>query len=97
ANTRNRKQMTMGDLEHILKERIYVSQNGVTDVFWQQFCQAEIMKTTVLQIATGEMPGDKKSVFRLEQHGFLVKGKEGVYRMRVPIFEEWVKRFGELV
>jgi hypothetical protein len=96
ANTQHRKKMTMKDLEEILEKHIYSPQNGVTEVFWGQFCQAETMKTTVQQIINGETPTDKKSLFRLQEHGFIVKEKDH-YKMRVPIFENWVKEFGEVV
>jgi hypothetical protein len=30
------------------------------------------------------------------EHGFVISENEGL-KMRVPIFEEWVKRFGDVV
>jgi predicted transcriptional regulator len=54
------------------------------------------MKTTVRQIINGETPTDKKSLFSLTEHGFVIKEKDQ-YKMRVPIFEQWVIRFGEVV
>lgn len=38
ANGDNRADMTMQDLEKVLKTKILVEQNGVTDIFWTQFC-----------------------------------------------------------
>jgi hypothetical protein len=54
------------------------------------------MKTTVRQIIAGETPPDKKSLFQLTEHGFVIQEKDH-YKMRVHIFEEWIKRFGEEV
>ncbi|UCH93488.1 MAG: ATP-binding protein [Candidatus Aminicenantes bacterium] len=96
ANTQHRKKMTTKDLEEILEKHIYRPQNGVTEVFWGQFCQAEAMKTTVRQIIDGKTAIDKKSLFKLSEHGFVVKEKDH-YKMRVPIFEKWVKEFGEVI
>jgi hypothetical protein len=96
ANTRNRKTMTVQDLEEILEKNIYRPQNGVCEIFWNQFCQEEARKATVNQIINGETPTDKKSLFALHEHGFILKENER-FEMRVPIFEEWVKRFGDVV
>ena len=96
ANTRHRKQMTAQDLDQVLASHIYRPQNGVVEVFWGQFCAEETMKTTVRQIIDGEQPPDKKSLFKLEEHGFIQPAGEN-YQMRVPIFAEWVKRFGDVV
>ncbi|MCP5107464.1 MAG: ATP-binding protein [bacterium] len=96
ANTQHRKTMTMTDLETILAKHIYRPQNGVVEVFWGQFCAGETRKTTVRQIIGGQSPTDKKALFALHEHGFIVKEADG-YKMRVPIFKEWVKRFGDVV
>jgi AAA+ ATPase superfamily predicted ATPase len=96
ANTNNRKKMTRADLEEILGNHIFVSQNGVTDVFWKQFCRQEAMKAAVRQIISGEEPTDKKSVFKLREHGFIVKENDH-YRMRVPIFDMWLKQYGDYI
>ena len=51
------------------------------------------------RMAPGEsfiFPTDKKSLFKLQEHGFILKEKDH-YQMRVPIFENWVKEFGEVV
>ncbi len=94
ANTNNRKRMTGSDLEEILRDYIFIPQNGVTDVFWQQFCKEDKTRTTVRQVIDGKEPIDKKSLFPLLEHGFVVK-QDGRFKMRVPIFETWVNRFGD--
>ena len=96
ANMQHRKTMTMKDLEQTLEKHIYQSQNGVSEVFWGQFCEKEAMKTTVRQIIEGQAPSDKQSLFALKEHGFIIK-EEDRYKMRVPIFEEWVRQFGDVV
>jgi hypothetical protein len=66
-------------------------------LFWQEFCKDEIMKTTARLVAEGGSPADKKSLFRLEQHGYIIKDPNGTYRMRVPIFAQWVRQFAEVI
>ncbi len=94
ANRDNRRLMTMEDLNSILENYIYTPKNEVTNVFWQQFCATGTMKATVRQIVDGETPGDFRAAFTLSQHGFTTKEK-GRFKMHVPIFQEWIKRFGE--
>ncbi|MCP4150882.1 MAG: ATP-binding protein, partial [bacterium] len=96
ANRSHRKQMTMEDLQGVLDTHIYVPDNGVTEVFWGQFCASGTMKATVKQIIAGETPGDFRAAFTLSQHGYVSKHIDG-NKMRVPIFEEWVKKFGDVV
>ncbi len=96
ANTEHRKTMSMNDLETILKKHIYRQQNGVTEVFWGQFCREETKKTTVCQVIGGETPTDKKSLFTLREHGFIIK-EGNRFRMRVPIFENWIKQFKDVM
>lgn len=96
ANRGNLRWVTMEDLEKVLKEHIYVMENGVTEVFWLQFCLMPEMRTTVRQIIAGQPPTDLRAAFTLAQHGFTVKDVRGL-RMRVPIFEEWIKEFGNVV
>jgi hypothetical protein len=86
----------MEDLDEILEKHIYRPKNGVTEVFWGQFCDEETLKTMVRQVIAGETPTDKKSLFKLTEHGFVIQEKDH-YKMRVPIFEEWIKQFGEVV
>ena len=53
------------------------------------------MRTVVKAIAQGHaVDGDSRDVKRLEEYGFVVKDGNGGYRMRVPLFERWVRGFG---
>lgn len=96
ANTQNRKQMTAQDLDQVLASHIYQPQNFLTQLFWGQFCAGETMKTTVRQIINRKQPTDEKSLFKLVEHGFVLRDGDS-YKMRVPIFEEWLKRFNEVI
>lgn len=96
ANTQNRRMITLNDLGEILNRYILIPQNGVNEIFWQQFCKEEKMKTTVRQIIDGREPVEKKSLFILLEHGFVVKHGQS-FQMRVPIFEMWINRFGDYI
>jgi hypothetical protein len=54
------------------------------------------MKNTVNQVIAGKTPTHKKSLFKLTEHGFVIKENDR-YQMRVPIFAEWIKRFAEVI
>ncbi len=95
ANARRSWKVGMDALEEVLLKEILVPKNGVTDVFWHRFCEAEGVKTAVRRIVDGEGTADPRAAFKLMQHGYLVKGTEG-YFLRIPIFEEWVRRFGRV-
>jgi hypothetical protein len=62
-------------------------------VFWQQFCAHAACKATVRQIVQQQAPSDKKQLNRLREHGFVVQNPAGQWRLRVPLFEQWLKRF----
>ena len=95
ANRDGRRHLTHTDVDAALRSMIYIQDNGVTDIFWSQNCELPIDKAIVCAIVEGQPlpPKSRQRLRRLLDYGFIVKEGEG-YRMRVPIFEEWVKRFG---
>jgi DNA polymerase III delta prime subunit len=94
ANRNSRRQLTMDDLETVLKNHIYVSDNNIMESFWKDFCRMGTMKATVRQIIAGEPLRDLRAGFTLSQHGYTIKKIDGLH-MRVPIFQEWIELFGE--
>ena len=96
ANTSHRSQMTAADLNQVLESHVYRPQNGVTDVFWRQFCENPALKQAVREIIAGTVPTDKKALFSLREHGFILPEKE-FYRLRVPIFHTWIEQFGDFI
>lgn len=96
ANTALRRHMTPADLDHVLETHVYRPQNGVTDVFWRQFCEKPALKQAVREVLAGTAPTDKKALFALREHGFILPEKD-LYRIRVPIFQTWVEKFGEAI
>ncbi len=96
ANTTRRKHMTIDDLDQVLNSHIYRPQNGVTDVFWRQFCELPTLKQAVRDVMNGSIPADKKALFALKEHGFIVQEKDH-YKMRVPVFHKWVEMFGDVI
>ncbi|MCB9285072.1 MAG: ATP-binding protein [Lewinellaceae bacterium] len=92
ANHGDRRHVDQADLDAVLKAHILIEDNGVFSVFWNQFCAAMTMKETVRAILRGQMPTDKVSLQKLLRHEFVVEGNGG-YRLRAPLFEQWVRRF----
>ncbi|MCP4219859.1 MAG: hypothetical protein GY765_34825, partial [bacterium] len=95
ANNGNRRQLGPADLESVLENHIYVPDNPTMDAFWNQFCKSPSVKATVRQIIAGETPGDFRAGFTLSQYGYTIKGGNGM-KIRVPIFENWIEKFGKL-
>lgn len=95
ANQSGRRHLTHTDLATALGTMVYIRDNGVTDIFWSQNCELPIDKAIVRAIVEGQPlpPKSRQRLRRLIEYGFIVEEGEG-YRMRVPIFEEWVRRFG---
>ncbi len=75
---------------------IYVPVNGVTDIFWTQTCELPEDKEVVWAvIEKQEIPKTHRLRFRrLIEYGFILENEaENSYALRVPIFEQWVKKF----
>ncbi len=62
-------------------------------MFWVEFCERQEMRETVIAIANGQPWPHRPSFERLKEHSYIVE-KEGTWRLRVPLFETWVRRFG---
>jgi len=68
-------------------------------VFWDEFCDPQRYpegRATVGQILRGEPPGDRASLERLQQHGYILPAGTG-WRLRVPLFAQWIRDHGERV
>jgi hypothetical protein len=85
--------MTQADLDQVLAELINNSSIAPMAVFWQQFCADAACKTTVREIINAQPPTDKKQLHRLREHGFIVQEANGLWRLRVPLFERWLTAF----
>ncbi len=74
---------------------IYIRDNGVTDIFWSQNCNQDIDKEIVWAVIEQRPmpPNARQRLRRLIEYGFILE-EGNSYRMRVPIFETWVKKFG---
>ena len=97
ANKEVRRRINQDDLTMILREKIVRSGEQPFSVFWDEFCEKMEMRRTVLSIAKGE-PVDHSSVEvrRLLDYKYIVEKLDGGFQMRVPLFAEWVLKFGYL-
>ena len=93
ANRTPKKNMTQADLDQVLAELINNSSIAPMAVFWQQFCADSACKATVREIINAQPPTDKKQLHRLREHGFIVQDANGLWRLRVPLFEHWLRAF----
>lgn len=93
ANDELRKELDKTDLEKVLNEKILFLGNASLTVFWNQFCKEAIMKETVRAVILKQDIPDRESLRKLLLHEFVVKNEDGSYRMRAPIFEQWVRKF----
>ncbi len=91
ANRDQKADMTMADLDLAIAESIERETFPML-VFWKQFCATPASRQTVEQILRGEPPTDAASRMRLEEHGFIVE-RDGVWRLRVPLFERWLRQY----
>lgn len=92
ANTEGKRDITADDFQRVLSKHILRPVNGVTDVFWGQFCELRGLQPAVRQLINGEEITDQRALLQLEDHGFIIK-KDGRWKLRAPIFEKWVERY----
>ena len=89
---RESRAVTEADYQAALKQALLMPDDGVVNLFWNQFCENRGLKPTVRQILNGEQPTDERAILVLEDHQFIV-AEEGKWRMRVPLFELWLRRY----
>ena len=94
ANMQNRKEMTQSDLETVCREKILDRGNAVMTTFWKDFCTGTL-KNTVMEILHTQTSANRSDVLRLLDYGFIQEPEPGKYRLRVPLFAQWIARFGE--
>lgn len=91
ANREGRGDLSLPDLDRALDEAIE-RETSVFTVFWNQFCRQRNCRETVERILIGEPPADRRALLQLQEHGYIVD-KAGEWRMRVPLFETWLRRY----
>jgi hypothetical protein len=95
ANIHNKNPISHGDLRKILNNKTLQKGEQPFTVFWEEFCEKPDMRKTVLTIAK-HLPvnSEQPEVRHLLEYGYIVPDSDTGFRMRVPLFEEWVLRFG---
>lgn len=89
---RESRAVTEADYQMALKQALLMPDDGVVNLFWNQFCENRGLKPTVRQILNGEQPTDERAILVLEDHQFIVM-EDGQWRLRVPLFELWLRRY----
>ncbi|WP_133512143.1 AAA family ATPase [Candidatus Thiosymbion oneisti] len=93
ANKKGRQAMSMADLEEAVAV-VLIRDTAPIERFWNEFCRAPACRACIEQILAGEIPADRPSLMRLEEHGYLVLD-QGRPRLRVPLFEDWLRKYRE--
>jgi len=93
ANREGRHGMTTEDLDEAVAA-VLVRDTAPMERFWNEFCRAPACRACVEQILAGATPTDRPSLMRLEEHGYVVLD-QGRPRLRVPLFEDWLRRYRE--
>jgi hypothetical protein len=83
--------MTKEDLEIVIDKIIHDRELYPMEIFWTQFCNKKD-KITVRKIIEKRPISNMKSLYRLEEYRFIIKDGDS-YKIAVPIFEMWLKRF----
>jgi hypothetical protein len=89
---RQDRSVTEADYKEALNRALLMSDDGIVNIFWNQFCENRNLKPVVRQILNNEQPTDEKALITLEDHGFIVRGGDRI-RMRVPLFELWLRKY----
>jgi len=94
ANEGGKRHITWSDVEQSLDKMIYITNNGVCDVFHSQTCENEVDLDVVWSVIKKQpIPQEhRQRLRRLIEYGFIVEEAEN-YRLQVPIFETWWKKF----
>lgn len=92
ANNENRTELGMADLDRVITQEILDEDNGAMATFWHQFCSEDTEKEIVRSIIRKQVKGSSDFLRKLKRHGFIIEENDS-YKMRVPLFEKWVRTF----
>lgn len=95
ANRQNFRAVTESHWHQVLEE-VLVRDNFVIINFWKHFCQDKADQQTVWEILAGNPPTNDTRLARLLEYKFIEQW-EGGFRLRVPLFAEWVRKYGKYV
>jgi len=92
---RESRAIVEADYDEALRRSLLMPDDGVVNIFWRQFCENRGLKATVSDIIHGRPPADARALLVLEDHGFILRdgAAPSGWRMRVPLFEQWVRRY----
>lgn len=94
ANITNQRNVTAEALEKAL-HAVLDRSNEVMTRFWKDFCTGTLKETVSRIIKQGTSP-HKADVIRLLDYGFIIENEQKeFYKLRVPLFEQWINNYGE--
>jgi len=94
ANKEGRHQLTQADLDRVIAEKIISKSTNEIAIFETEFCRTPALKDAVRDLLDGKEITDRKSLITLKTHRYIVQDDQGKWKMRVPLFETWLREFG---
>lgn len=95
ASKKHKNILDWADLEYVLHHEIVLRGEQPFSVFWDEFCDQETMRNIVKAIASRQTFDQKMpEVQKLLDYGYIVPDGRESFKMRVPLFESWVRQFG---
>ena len=95
SNRQDRQELRMEDLDWIIENKILDSDDRQPfDVFWNQFCADSDLKNAVFEIISTMNTQYLAALRKLQIHQFVEQSPDGKWKMKVPLFEQWVNRYG---
>ncbi|WP_295388650.1 hypothetical protein [uncultured Thiodictyon sp.] len=93
ANRDGRRAMTMADLDEALVRGVD-RESPAMERFWNEFCVVPGCRACVEDVLAGRPPANRAALTRLAEHGYIIEA-DGRWRLRVPLFEDWLRRYRE--
>ena len=92
ANINAQKEVGPADLAAAVL-KVTDRSNAVMARFWIDFCQGTLKETVREIMATGASP-HQADLLRLLDYGFIARAGSDHYRLRVPLFHQWIDLHG---
>lgn len=96
ANNNNRKNITLEDVEQIIKQHIIQRGTNALSTFWTEFCKNHQCKPAIHELLNNNTISDKKALIKLEDYGYIIEQANG-WKLRVPLLELWLRRYKDVL
>ena len=94
ANQLHRKNISLEDVDFVVKQHIIQRGTNALTTFWTEFCQVHQCQPAIHELLNNQAISDRKSQLKLEDYGYIIETETG-WKLRVPLLEMWLKRYYE--